>query len=67
MNRNSIKYYTKNVWGNELIYVADPVQADLISYLTGKKTVTMQDLINIQELTGIGIERVFEPETAGVR
>lgn len=62
----TIKYYTKQVYGNTMFYVADPHQADLISYLTGKKTVTLQDLINLQELTGIGIERVFEPETAGV-
>lgn len=62
----TIKYYTKNVYGNELVYLANPRQADLWYRMTGKKTITMQDLVNLQTLTMAGVERVFEPETAKV-
>ena len=48
-----IQVKRKQVYGNELIYICDPTHADILRKLTGKKTVSEQDLSLLQML---GIE-----------
>jgi hypothetical protein len=43
----------KSVYGNDLMYVVEPGKANLVRLLTGKKTVSNQD---IYALRGLGIE-----------
>lgn len=40
----------KQVYGNDNIYVCDPKLADVISRLTGKRTVSKSDLLCLQAL-----------------
>jgi len=42
----------KSVYGNDLIYIIDPMIAQAISRITGKKTI---DRGNIQEFKNIGV------------
>lgn len=49
---DKIYYYRKSNYGTDAIYIADPAMAALISDLTGKKTVTTQDLAVLETLTG---------------
>lgn len=53
-----IHYYIKQVYGKDMIYIADPVIASNMQYLTGKKTLTFGDLETLQNL-GFTLERVF--------
>ena len=46
----NIKTQPKTAFGKTLHYVTDPVQADAISRLTGKKTINDLDIINLQML-----------------
>ena len=46
----NIKTQPKTAFGKTLHYVIDPVQADAISRLTGKKTINDLDIINLQML-----------------
>lgn len=52
-----IQVKRKNVYGNELIYVCNPTHADIIRKLTGKKTVSEQDLSLLQML-GVEIQDI---------
>lgn len=60
----TIKYFTKNVYGRELIYFADAGQARLWYAISGRKTVEQSDMQRVTELTGTKFERVFGPEVA---
>jgi hypothetical protein len=42
----------RSVYGNDLIYIIDPMIAQAISRITGKKTI---DRRNIQEFKNIGV------------
>jgi len=59
--RKTIKFYTKNVYGNELEYVADKGDASIIHQLTGKKTITPQVRELIRDLSdgNISFQRVL--------
>ena len=46
----NIKTQPKAAFGRTLHYVTDPVQADALQNLTGKKTLTDNDLISLQML-----------------
>ena len=46
----NIKTQPKTAFGRTLHYVTDPVQADALKNLTGKKTLTEQDIINLNML-----------------
>lgn len=65
MHRSSdleLLYYTKHVYGIELIYFADPDDAKAWYELTGgKKTITLSEMASLTSLTGIQFKRVFEP------
>ena len=46
----NIKTQPKTAFGRTLHYVTDPVYADALQSLTGKKTLTDRDIINLQML-----------------
>ena len=56
-----IKYYKKNVYGDEKIYLHDKKVAESVARLTRRKTVTINDLAGLIEL-GHGTEEVPPPE-----
>jgi len=56
-----IRYYVKNNYGAEVIYLSDPGVAALVTDLTGKKTVSAQDLAVLEILTGKEAVRTFYP------
>ena len=47
-----IRYFRKNNYGAEVIYLSDPGMATLVSDLTGKKTVSARDLAVLEAITG---------------
>ena len=53
----NIKTQTKTAFGQVRHYIVDPVQADAIKTLTGKKTVNDKDLVALQ-LLGLTINGV---------
>ncbi len=53
-----ITYYKKNVYGIEQTYISDPVIADVVRMLTGKKTISNRDMTALEAL---GHEVVHEP------
>lgn len=58
----TLKYYTKQVYGKTVIYLADDLDAHNWHMLSGRKTITSSDMTNLTALTGVQFERVFEPE-----
>lgn len=56
----AIKFYSKEVYGQTLFYLASPDQARLWRELTNRKTISPVDMVKLTELTGIKFERVFE-------
>jgi len=64
----NIKTQPKTAFGRTLHYVTDPVQADALQNLTGKKTLTEQDIINLNMLgfTVNGVNYVQQLELVGV-
>ena len=58
-----IEYYCKNLWGNELIYLACALYAKLVKTLTGKETVNARDLDSLRALTGKEIGEVLAPKS----
>lgn len=66
-----IEYYTKSVYGNELIYLFDESGSGEGPdfhwlHMTGKKTITRSEMQHLTQLTGVIFERVFEPVEAPV-
>ena len=64
----NIKTQPKTAFGRTLHYVTDPVQADALQNLTGKKTLTDRDLTCLQVL-GFqvnGVNYVQQLELVGV-
>ena len=62
----TIKYFRKSVYGNELVYPADPRQAESLNLLTGQKTLTQSSL---NALAGLGftLEETFPPRKDGLK
>ena len=64
----NIKTQPKTAFGKTLHYVTDPVQAEVLQNLTGKKTINDTDIINLQML-GLqvnGVNYVNQLQLAGV-
>ena len=64
----NIKTQPKTAFGKTLHYVTDPIQADALKSLTGKKTENDSDLIALQML-GLqvnGVNYVNQLQLAGV-
>lgn len=55
----TIDYYTKEVYGKTMLYLADRTQASLWERLTGKRTLTERDMATLTDLTMIQFNRVF--------
>ena len=53
----NIKTTVKTAFGRSLHYVTDPVYADALARLTGKKTLNDLDIINLQML-GLSVNGV---------
>ena len=67
-NMTNIKTQDKTAFGRTLHYVTDPVQADALKTLTGKKTLTDKDIICLQML-GLqvnGVNYVEQLQLVGV-
>ena len=64
----NIKTQPKTAFGKTLHYVTDPVFADALKNLTGKKTINDQDIINLNMLglTVNGVNYVNQLQLAGV-
>lgn len=56
----TLKYYTKSVYGNELVYLADARSAMQWNSITGLRTITLSQMNVLSALTGVTFERVFE-------
>jgi len=64
----NIKTQPKTAFGKTLHYVTDPVQAEVLQNLTGKKTINDTDIINLQML-GLqvnGVNYITQLELVGV-
>ena len=64
----NIETQAKTAFGKTLHYVTDPVFADALKNLTGKKTINDLDIINLQMLglTVNGVNYVNQLQLAGV-
>lgn len=58
----NIKYFTKNVYGNEMLYLASANDQHNWYRITGKKTIDGYAMEALTSLTGVTFERVFEAE-----
>jgi len=56
----NIKTVTSTAFGRTLHYVLDPVYADALTSLTGKKTINDKDIANLETL---GIAVNLKPES----
>ena len=64
----NIKTQAKTAFGKTLHYVTDPVQAEVLQNLTGKKTINDTDIINLQML-GLqvnGVNYIEQLQSVGV-
>lgn len=57
-----IEYYTKNVYGKDLMYVEDSYTAAKLGRLLGTKTVDKDQMASISELFGVEWEEVLAPK-----
>jgi len=58
----TINYYTKEIYGKQLFYLAKPTDAIAWRTLTNKKTLDEKDMRMLTTLTGVTFNRVFEAE-----
>ena len=57
----TIHYYTKQVYGEDRLYVANEKQSQALCKLTGNKTLTYRAMQGLKEL-GIELKEVIEGE-----
>lgn len=57
----TIEYYTKNVYGNELIYLVESPETNVVLRLIGQKTISSYQM-SLFESLGVNFTRVFEPQ-----
>jgi hypothetical protein len=57
---HNIDYYRKNVYGNTLYYIADMDIRQIIQAISGRTTITKQDIHNL-ELLGFQLTEVIAP------
>lgn len=63
MSKTTINYYSKQVYGNTLLYLANADDAHNWYRVTGKKTIDGYSMEAFTSLTGIIFTRVFEAES----
>jgi hypothetical protein len=63
MNKKTIQYYIREVYGNKLSYIVDKGDAAIIQQLTGKKTIDSKERELLRDLTAglISFEQVIAP------
>ena len=54
-----IKYYIKNVYGTDRIYLNDPREARNLQSLTKNETVSIEHMEALQELAGVEFQQVL--------
>lgn len=59
-----IEFYTKNVYGNDLMYIVDAYIAAKLGRLLGTKTVDEDQKASLSELFGIEWVEVIAPKKA---
>lgn len=57
----TIQYYTKQVYGNTLMYLIESKESNAILRLIGQKTISDKQMEQF-EILGVTFERTFEPE-----
>ena len=57
--KTTIEYYKKNVYGNDLMYVKDKTQAEIITGLTGQKTISPYIMEALKKLVGCEFKQVL--------
>jgi hypothetical protein len=60
----TIKFFIRNVYGTDLIYLADESQGHTWVRLTGNKTITGTQMELLNKLTGVMFEQVLAPTDA---
>jgi hypothetical protein len=58
----TISYYSKDVYGTTLYYLADFYAAQQWKAISGKKTITEHDMDVLAMLTGATFERTYQPQ-----
>lgn len=58
----TINYYSKEVYGQTLYYLASKSERLMWQAVSGKKTITKTDMATMELLTGVTFNRVFEAE-----
>jgi len=63
MNKKTIQYYTREVYGNKLSYIVNKDDAAIIQQLTGKKTIDSKTRELLRDLTAgiVSFEQVIAP------
>jgi len=63
MNKKTIQYYTREVYGNKLSYIVNKDDAAIIQQLTGKKTIDGKTRELLRDLTAgiVSFEQVIVP------
>jgi hypothetical protein len=56
----TINYYSKEVYGQTMFYLATAEARTKWQLLSGKKTITEYDMTRLSKLTGVEFVRVFE-------
>ena len=54
-----IKYYIKNVYGTDRIYLNDPREARNLQSLTKNETMSIEHMEALQELAGVEFQQVL--------
>ena len=58
----TLNYYTKEVYGQTMYYLAKPHDMHNWEMITGRKTITPALMDRMTSLTGVTFNRVFEAE-----
>lgn len=64
--QTTIKYYQKNVYGKDLMYLADPVYSDTLQIISGRRTITQRDMLALN-MIGFEFVEVLESEAKSLR
>ena len=59
MDKRIIKYYTKNVYGTDRLYIHDVREAKSFQNLTQAITISAYQMKALKELTGVEFEEVL--------
>ena len=59
MDKRTIKYYTKNVYGTDRLYIHDVREARSFQNLTQAVTISAYQMKALKELTGVEFEEVL--------